>query len=202
MGAKRKATTNEYRILLGAFKKNIYLKPQSSANEWNAKNTNKTMIKRTVRSRLKELDIKTYWAKEISLISKLNKAKRLAFANNGLGDFVPLKARWTKGTIRECWMITFSIPEISLSVSHSFCNRIMSHATKAEWLKRFYKMVVSILIGHRKVQWWCGPSWSRSELLLCIKAKKQFSRLLLFWTMCPRIYSKLSSKTLSKSYWS
>lgn len=58
LGAKRKITTNEDRILLLEFKENIHLKPQSAANEWN-ETANKTISQRSVRRRLKEANIKT-----------------------------------------------------------------------------------------------------------------------------------------------
>lgn len=82
-GAKRKTTPTEDRGLLREFKKNIFLKPQSAANNWNltAKNT---ISERTVRRRLKEEGLKTYKVKDVPYISKANKLKRLAFAKEHL----------------------------------------------------------------------------------------------------------------------
>lgn len=82
-GAKRKTTLTQDRVLLREFKKNIFLKPISAADQWNltAKNP---ISERTVRRRLKEGDFKTTKAKDVPYISKANKLKRLAFAKEHL----------------------------------------------------------------------------------------------------------------------
>lgn len=82
-GAKRKTTPTEDRVLLREFKKDIFLKPQSAANQWNLK-ANNSISECTVRRRLKEADFKTIKAKDVPYISKPNKLKRLAFAKEHL----------------------------------------------------------------------------------------------------------------------
>jgi len=79
-GPKRKTNLDDDRVLLREFKKNVFLKPRQAADLYNS--TAKTPIsERTIRRRLKETEFKTIRTKDVPFISKANKIKRLAFAN-------------------------------------------------------------------------------------------------------------------------